>query len=179
MENKRIFLTTIAGTCICVLFALIFFGFKFNDFNRPPVYFLILGAAGSLSLALFKQKRVRDVIYINILVYFLFTAFILSVMRPITAIILFIYFTAMVFAVYFHVKYFDKKLIHLQFARPLILAAIVGLFYIAANFLHGLLFISQFSTNFLLGNLPIGFLLGLSYGIGNEISEKYFAKANL
>lgn len=82
----------------------------------------------------------------------------------------------MVFAVYVYVKYFDKKLFHLSIARPLVLAAIVGLFYIAANFIHGLLFISRFSTGFLLANLPIGFLLGLGYGLGCEISERYLVK---
>ena len=166
--------TTVAGTCICVILAIIFFGIKFDDFNKPPIYFLTLGFAGSLSLALFKEKRTRDVIYINILIYFLFATAVARIPRPIVAVILFIYFTAMVMALYVYVKYFDKKLIHLPIARPLILAAIVGLFYIAANIIHGLLFISQFSTGFLLANLPIGFLLGLSFGLGSEISERYF-----
>jgi len=177
MENKKILLTTVAGTIFCVLFALIFFGFNFFDFQKPPIYFLVLGIAGSLSLALFKQKRTRDAIFINILVYFLFSLIVVSMKRPILAVILLIYFTAMVAALYFYVHYFDKKLAHLPIARSLILAAMVGLFYVAANFLHGLLFISQFSTRFLLGNLPIGFLLGLGFGLGDEVVERYFIKA--
>jgi hypothetical protein len=136
MKNNNILWTTVAGTCICVILAIIFFGIKFDDFNKPPIYFLTL----------FKEKRIRDVIYINILIYFLFATAVARIPRPIVAVILFIYFTAMVMALYVYVKYFDKKLIHLPIARPLILAAIVGLFYIAANIIHGLLFISQFST---------------------------------
>ncbi len=176
MKNKNILWTTVAGTSICVIIAIIFYGIRFNDFNKLPIYFLTLGFAGSLSLALFKEKRIRDVIYINILIYCLFATAVASILRPITAVILFIYFTAMIMATYVHVKYFDKKLFHLPITRPLILAAIVGLFYIAANIIHGLLFISQFSTGFLLGNLPIGFLLGLSFGLGSEISERYLQR---
>ena len=66
---------------------------------------------------------------------------------------------------------FDKKLARTKLARPLLLAAVLGIFYIAANVVHGLLFISQFTPRFLLGNLPIGFLLGLGIGLGAEISE--------
>jgi len=175
MKNKKIVWTTIAGTLVCVLFAILFFGFKFNDVNKPPIYFLTLGFAGSLTLALLKQKKLRDVIFINILIYFLFAIF-SSFLKPITAVILLIYFTAMVLAVYLYVKKFDKKLNRVPIARPLVLAAIVGLFYVAANVVHGLLFISQFTPRFLLGNLPIGFLLGLGYGLGAEISDRFLAK---
>jgi hypothetical protein len=179
MKNKKIILTTITGTFICVLFAILFFGIQFNDFEKPPIYFLILGITGSLSLALFKDQRIRDAIYINLLFYLIFTALILNIMRPIIAVIFFIYFTAMIMAIYVHVRYFDKKLTHLSMARPLILAAMVGLFSIGANFFHGLLFISQFSPRFLLGNLPIGFLLGLGFGLGEKIIEKALNKDTL
>ena len=175
MKNKKIFWTTLLGTVICILFAIIFFGIKFNDVQRPPIYFLTLGFAGSLSLALFREKKVRDAIYINILIYFLF-AIASTLLHSITAVILLIYYSSMVIAVYFYVKIFDGKLSHIKLSRPLVLAAIVGIFYIAANFIHSLIFISRFSFGFLLGNLPIGFLLGLGYGLGGEITEKYVVK---
>ncbi len=175
MKIKKIVWTTIAGTLICVLFAILFFGIRFNDVNKPPIYFLILGFSGSLTLAMLKQKKLRDAIFINILIYFMF-AIISSFLKPITALILLIYFSAMVLAVYFYVKKFDKKLGRVPLARPLVLAAVMGLFYVAANIVHGLLFISQFTPRFLLGNLPIGFLLGLGFGLGAELGERISKK---
>ena len=175
MKNKKIFWTTIFGTLICVAFAVLFFGVAFNDVNKPPIYFLTLGFAGSLTLALLKQKKLRDVIFINILIYFFF-AIVSSFLKPITALVLLIYFTAMVVAIYFYVKKFDKKLNRAPLARPLVLAAVMGLFYMAANVGHGLLFISHFTPRFLLANLPIGFLLGLGYGLGAELSDKIVKK---
>ncbi|MBN2411520.1 hypothetical protein JXQ31_07490 [candidate division KSB1 bacterium] len=175
MKNKKIVWTTIAGTLVCVVFAVLFFGIGFNDLHKPPIYFLILGFAGSLTLALLKQKKLRDVIFINILIYFMF-AIVSSFLRPITAVILLIYFTAMVLAIYFYVQRFDKRLNRTPFARPLVLAAVMGLFYIAGNVVHGLLFISHFTPRFLLANLPIGFLLGLGFGLGAELGEKISKK---
>jgi hypothetical protein len=151
-----------------VLLALLFFGTHLDDFNRPPVYLVVLGFAGSLSLALFQEKRTRDVIYINVLIYFFF-AIVASMLRPITAVILLVYYTAMLLAVYTYVVHFDKKIADAFFIRPLLLAATVGVLYIAANFIHGLMFISRFSTKFLLANLPVGFLLGFGYGAGYDI----------
>ncbi len=171
MKKKNITKTTIAGTLACILLAILFFGFKWNDINRPPVYLITLGFAGSLSLALFRQKKLRDVIYVNILIYFLF-AIVSTLLYPITAFILLIYFTALIFSLFIYVKYFDKKLSHIKLVRPLVLASTVGLFYITANFLHGLIFINQFTMGFLLANLPIGFLLGLGIGIGEEIGDR-------
>ncbi len=83
MKNKRVIWTTILGTVVCLVIAALFFGIKFNDFQRAPIYFLILGFAGSVSLALFREKQLRDVIYINIIIYFLFVIG-LTFLRPIT-----------------------------------------------------------------------------------------------
>ncbi|MBN2030026.1 hypothetical protein JW824_07235 [bacterium] len=172
MKKKNITKTTIAGTLICTVFAVLFFGFiNVYDINRPPIYLITLGFAGSLSLALFRQKKLRDVIYMNILIYILF-AIVSTLLYPITAFILLIYFSALLCALFIYVKYFDRKLSQIKLVRPLVLASTVGLFYIAANFLHGLIFINHFTKAFLLANLPIGFLLGLGIGIGEEISDR-------
>ncbi|MBN2354535.1 hypothetical protein JXO59_00395 [candidate division KSB1 bacterium] len=175
MKTNRTFWITVSGTLICAVFALLFFGLKFDDANRPPFYFLMLGFAGSLSLSLFMEKKVRDVIYINILIYFFF-AIVASLIKPITAVILLIYFSAMVLALYVFVKQFERKLSRTFFARTLVLAALVGLFYIAANFIHGLMFFSHLTKMFLLANLPIGFLLGLGYGLALEGVERFVSK---
>ena len=172
MKNKKIIWTTVLGTVICILFAILFFGMKFTDITQPPVYFLILGLAGSLSLALLREQKLRDVIYSNLFIYFLF-AIVLAQLKAITALILLIYYTSMVLAIYIYVKNFDQKLAQISFARTLVLAATMGVFYIAANFIHSLLFIDHFSIKFLLRNFPLGFLLGLGYGLAGEISEKY------
>lgn len=172
MKKKNITKTTISGTLACILLAILFFGFKWDDINSYPVYLITLGFAGSLSLALFRQKKLRDVIYVNILIYFLF-AIVSTLLYPITALILLIYFTALIFALFIYIKYFDKKLSHIKLVRPLVLASTVGLFYITANFLHGLIFINHFTMGFLLANLPIGFLIGLGIGLGEEISDRY------
>jgi hypothetical protein len=122
MTTNKVLLTTLYGTITCVLLALLFFGTHLDDFNRPPVYLVVLGFAGSLSLALFQEKRTRDVIYINVLIYFFF-AIVASMLRPITAVILLVYYTAMLLAVYTYVVHFDKKIADAFFIRPLLLAA--------------------------------------------------------
>ncbi len=172
MKKKNITKTTILGTLICIFLAVLFFGFKWNNINRPPIYLITLGFAGSLSLALFRQNKLRDVIYANILIYVLF-AIVSTLLYPITAFILLIYFSALILALFIYIKHFDRKLSHIKLVRPLVLASTVGLFYITANFLHGLIFINHFTMGFLLANLPIGFLLGLGIGLGEEISDRY------
>lgn len=174
MKNKKIIGTTITGTVICFILGCLFFGLDFNDFMRPPVYFLILGFSGSLTFILFREGRIRDAIYANLIVFALF-AFIASAQRPITALILFIYYSALVLSLYVYVKNFDARLSGIVFVRPLVLAALVGLFYVMANVVHGLLFITEFSMGFLLGNLPIGFMLGFGYGLAGEISDWYLS----
>lgn len=171
MESKQILWTTILGTVVCLAIAVLFFGTNINDLQQPTVYFLLLGFAGSLSLALFRQKKVRDVIYINILIYVLF-AIVASFLRPITALILLIYYAALIGAIYFFSKSFDAKLPQSIFIRPLLLAGLIGLLFIIANFIHGLMFIDRFHIGFLLRNMPIGFLVGLGVGIGSEIANK-------
>lgn len=175
MENKRILWTALLGTLICIIIAALFFGIKFNDFQSPPIYFLILGFAGSLSLALFREKKVRDVIYVNIIIYILF-AIVSALLRPITALIVFIYYAALIFSVFLFVKNFDMKLPQNIFIRPLILAGLIGVFFIIANFIHGLMFISRFHVGFVLRNMPIGFLVGLGIGIGSEITKKIISE---
>ena len=175
MENKKILWTTILGTVVCLAIAIIFFGTAINDLQQPPIYFLILGFAGSLSLALFRLKRVRDVIYINIMIYGLF-AILSSFLRPITALILLIYYAALIISVFLFVKNFDMKLPQNIYIRPLILAGLIGVFFIIANFIHGLLFISRFHVGFLLRNMPIGFLVGLGIGIGSEITKRVISE---
>ncbi|MBD3287721.1 hypothetical protein GF337_02855, partial [candidate division KSB1 bacterium] len=137
MESKQILWTTIFGTTACLAIAVLFFGTNISDLQQPPLYILLLGFAGSLSLALFRQKKVRDVIYINIMIYVLF-AIVASFLRPITALILLIYYAALVGAIYFFSKSFDAKLPQSILIRPLLLAALVGVIFIIANFIHGL-----------------------------------------
>ncbi|MBN1349858.1 hypothetical protein JXJ21_10645 [candidate division KSB1 bacterium] len=176
MKQKQLIWTTVLGTAICILIAIVFFGTDFLNPERPPIYLLTLGFAGSLSLALLRSQKLRDVIYINILIYFVF-AILSTFIKPITAAVLLIYYVAMLIAIYIHVRNFDRKLSHIAFARPLVLAALVGVLYIAANFIHNLMFISKFEIGFLLRNMPIGFLLGLGQGIGGEICDRYVIKA--
>jgi hypothetical protein len=129
----------------------------------------------STPTGLFREQKVRDVVYINILIYFVF-AILSTLLHSITAVILFIYYSLMILAIHIFVKNFDQKLSNIFLSRPLILTAMVGIFYIVVNFIHILLSISHFSIGFLSGNLLIGFLLGLGYGLGNEISDRYLVK---
>lgn len=176
MQIKKIIIPTVTAAFLCALFAVLFFGFKFNDFTRPPIYLVTLGFTGALTRALLSEKRMRDAIYLNIIVFILFTVVILRTMRPITIPIFLIYLAVLLAAIFIYSNFFEPSLNRVQFARTLILAALVGLFYVAASFIHGLLFISQMKIHSLLGNLPVGFMLGLGIGLGQEISERYFAK---
>lgn len=175
IRRNEIVWTTVFGTVICVVFSVVFFGVSFAATNRPPMYLVVLGFAGSLSLALLRNGRIRDTIYLNILIYFFF-AILSTLLLPKTALIFLLYYFAMLIALYIYVSNFDAKVSQIRFGRPLVLAAMMGLFYVITTILHALIFLGHFSTVFLLANLPIGFLLGLGYGFGDEISE-YLAKA--
>jgi len=178
MNNKALLWITLAGTLFCTLLAvLFFFGVPVFNVNRPPLYLITLGFAGSLSLALFKQKRSRDVVFVNILIYFIF-AVVSQALKAITALILLIYYASLVLALYVYTRYFDKNLGKLVWARPLVLAGLLALFYIAANTLHSLMFIRSFEIRFLLMNMPIGFLLGLGIGLGQVFTERYLLHGN-
>ena len=175
IRRNEIVWTTVYGTVICVVFSVMFFGVSITVTNRPPLYLAVLGFAGSLSLALLRKGRLRDVIYLNILIYFLF-AILSTIFMPKTALIFLFYYLAMLIALYIYVNNFDAKISQISFGRPLVLAAMMGIFYIIATILHSLFFIGHLTAVFLLANLPIGFLLGLGYGFGEEISE-YLATA--
>ncbi|MEE4311898.1 MAG: hypothetical protein V2J62_08490 [candidate division KSB1 bacterium] len=175
MDREKIVWITIAGTCVCIIISIILFGLTFGDVHKPPLYFLVLGFTGSLSLALFEQKRIRDAIYVNVLIYILF-AVVASILRPVTALILLIYYLSLIVAIYTYVRYFDEKISHVAYARPLLLAAIMAVFYILSSLVHGLIFLKQFTPRFLMVNFPIGFLLGLGIGIGREIVTKLFTR---
>lgn len=172
MNSHKLVWTTILGTLICCIFALFFFRASFFDVNRPPIYFLLLGLSGSLSIALLKQQRLRDVIYINLLIYFFFAVLLASVLDLQKAGILFIYYFCMIAALYVFVVVLER-FVASALVRPLVVAAVAALFYIAATFIHALFFIEHFSSTFLLANLPIGFMLGLGQGIGLELANAH------
>jgi hypothetical protein len=175
MNRHNLVWTTILGTLACCVFALFFFRASFFDVNRPPLYFLLLGFAGSLSLALFKQRRVRDVIYVNLLIYLFFAVLLASVLDLQKAGILFIYHGCMIVALYVYVAVLERSVAS-AFVRPLVAAAVVALFYVAATLIHGLFFINSLTSTFLLANLPIGFVLGLGQGIGLELADAFAQK---
>lgn len=173
MNKSNVIYSTLAGTLICAVFALLFFRISFLDIDRPPLYVLALGFIGSLTLALFRQSRIRDGIYANIMFYFIFALLVATRIRPIAALILLPYLSGMVAALYIHVKMFEPKISDVPGSRPLLLASQVGLMFIAATVVHGFMFISGFTSTFLLANLPVGFLVGLGQGLGVELVERW------
>jgi len=158
---------------MCLLMSLLFFGVRFNDVSHPPIYLLFLGFSGSLSLGLFREGEIREVIYLNLLIYLLFAITVLR-FRPITALIFLLYDSALILGIYGFVRQFDRGVLVKFLTGPLLLAAIAGLIYMAASLIHGLFFISKFHVGFLLRNFPIGFLAGFGIGLGEAISNRYW-----
>ena len=172
MQTKKILWATVIGTVLCALISLLYFGVKFGNITQPPIYFVTLGFSGSLSLSLLRENRIREVIYLNLLIYLLFAIIILRP-RPVTALIFLLYYFAFVFSIYIYVRQYDTQVASVRLAGALILASLAGLFYMGASLIHGLFFISKFYPGFILINFPIGFLVGLGVGLGGEVSEHY------
>ncbi len=174
IKSLRTLWITVIGTVVCVAEGVIFFGFRFN-IQHPSFYFLFLGFSGSLILALLLSKRQRDALYVGIFIFIVFVIISALYFRPLLVLILLIYYTAVIGGLKIYVTYFHEKISHLLAIRPLILAALIGFMSIIASLVHLLLFLTL-EFHVLLGNLPIGFLLGFGYGLAIDIFDRIIMK---
>lgn len=175
MKNRNIFCIAILGTAVCVIFSFYFYNAADFTLYQIPIYFMVLGLAGSVSLALLLANRFRDTIYVNVLIYILFVIVVYQVyQKPTIAVILFIYMFAVLAAIFCYARKFEPQLKSAWLSRPLVLAGLTGLFFILATLIHGLLFTHNVNRGIVLTNMPVGFFLGLGIGIGRELKEKYW-----
>ncbi|MCK5739710.1 hypothetical protein KAH55_11025 [bacterium] len=175
MKNRDIVRITILGTAVCMIFSLYFLNVANFNLHQIWVYFIVLGMAGSATLALLLASRFRDAFFINILIYILFVVVAYGVVKkPMMAIILLLYMIALLTAVFIYVREFEAQLMTARLSRPLVLAGLVGIFFLLATLIHGLLYIHKINCGFVLTNMPIGFFLGLGIGIGRELKKRYW-----
>ena len=169
--EKTIFVTVIFGTAFCTFIGLLFFGLDVFNTKHVAFQFLAYGIAGSISFAMFRQKRFRDLIFL-LLLLFLLNLVIVDISEPSFVITHLIFFAAVVFGIYLFAKYFYSKLENLRIARLLILASILSVMFVAATTLLWFIFSAGESQTSFLRNLPLGFLIGLGLGVGFEVAER-------
>lgn len=105
MKNRDIFRITIPGTVVSLVFALYFFKAAAFDLYQIPIYFILLGLTGSLSLGLLLVNRFRDTLYLNLLIYIIFVIVVYGIVnRPRMAAILLLYMLALLAAILFYVR---------------------------------------------------------------------------
>jgi hypothetical protein len=174
-DIKYIVLTIGLGSICCVTLGALFFGSKI--FNKELPFFQIasLGLVGSVAFSLFYFKRYRDAIYVLIML-FIINIIIANLTKASFVIIHFLYFSSVIVAVFLFSKYFFIQIANMKISRPLVLASILALFLVMATGLQWVIFAKDGMPFYPLGNLPIGFLIGLGLGIGFELSDYIYSK---
>jgi hypothetical protein len=164
---------TLAGTLACIALALLLFGTdRITSLGHPPIYIAVLGLSGSLALGFGRLGRIKDAVFAAIIVLFVFavlTRFIVSI----RVVPLLIYSAALIAGVLVYARWIDARLPSIPLLRSLVVAGLAGVFYLAATAFHGFLFGAPHLPRYLFTNMPIGFLIGLGIGLGEEIVLRY------
>jgi len=174
-QVTRIVITIVFGTICCTAVGASFFGSKIFNIGLPFFQFISFGLVGSVAFPLFYFKRYRDAIYVLIML-FIINIIIANLTKVSFLIIHLLYFSSVIAAIFLFSKYFFNQIANLKISRPLVLAAILALFFVLATALQWVVFARDDTPFYILGNLPIGFLVGLGLGIGFEISEIFYSK---
>ena len=173
-DIKHIALTISLGTICCMALGALFFGLKIFDKELPFFQIASFGLVGSLAFSLFYFKRYRDATYVLIML-FIINIIIANLTKVSFLIIHFLYFSSVIVAVFLFSKYFFIQIANMKISRPLVLASILALFFVMATGLQWVIFAKDGMPFYPLGNLPIGFLIGLGLGIGFELSDYLFS----
>ena len=171
---KSMFSLILFGSVSCVILGLVFFGLNVFNFQSPFFQFFSYGIVGSVSFSLFQSHRIRDSIFINILL-FIILYFASGRQYLLTHLL---YFVGVVFSVYVYSTWIYKKLLSLKYVRPLILAGIFSIFFVVITLILTFIYYSDTMKILPFKNMPIGFLIGFGLGIGFEVSEYVSFKRN-
>lgn len=169
---KTLFSFILFGTAASILSGFVFFGTNVFNLRSPLFQFLSFGVVGSVSFALFRANRLRDVIFANVL--FFLTLFIASGNRFFLTRLF--YFAVVVFSVFAYSEWVYPKLQSLKLVRPLILAGFFAICFLLVTLILTVLYHTKAMHVLPFRNMPIGFLIGLGLGIGFEISEYVIQK---
>lgn len=170
-DIKYVASTVAFGTACSAIVGLLFFGLKIFNIKLPFFQFIAYGITGSVSFSLFQLRRNRDAIYVLIML-FIVDAVIAGLTRLSFLITHFLFFSSVIIAAYLFSKYLYNQSASLKISRPLILAGILAILFLAVTVLMWIIFGKNYSPFNPLANLPTGFLIGLGLGIGFEISER-------
>lgn len=163
------------GTICSLIIGLLFFGLKIFDTKHPLFEFFTFGIIGSVAFSLFNTKRFRDAIFALIFLFF-FNVIIVGMSKASILITYLLYFSGVILSTYLFIKYFYNQLANIKIARPMVLAGILAILFVVVTITQWILFASGEKQFYVLSNLPLGFLLGLSLGIGFELSDYLSSK---
>lgn len=166
----KIIMIILFGTVLSSILGMIPFGMRILDVGHPAFQFISLGMIGASAFALFSGRHYRDAIFVIVLLFLI--DFLISGQPVPGGILTFLlFFIAVSGSVYLFSRYFFEVLSELMIARPLILSSMMAISFVVVTFFLFLVFGSVNIQFYPLGNLPIGFLIGLGLGIAFEIVE--------
>lgn len=174
-DIKHIVLTIGFGTLCCMALGTLFFGLQIFNKELPFFQIAAFGLVGSVAFSLFYFRKYRDAIYVLIML-FIANIIIGNLTRISFLVIHLLYFSSVIIAVFLFSKYFFIQIVNMKISRPLVLASILALFFVVATGLQWVIFAKHGTPFYPLGNLPIGFLIGLGMGVGFEISEYLYSR---
>jgi len=166
-QLKKMISFMVFGSIASVLTGFIFFGRAVFFLKSPYFQFVSYGVVGSVSFALFNFKRYRDSVFVSILLFLIFY-FSSHSHHFITH---FFYFLGAVFSVFIFSNWIYEKLKRMKYVRPLILAGIFSIFFVAGALILTVVYYSGTAKILSFRNMPVGFLIGLGLGMGFELSE--------
>ena len=166
---QPILIPVICGWLSCVLCSIIFFGVRTLEIDNPLFIFVKAGCLGSVAFALFIQNRIRDAVFLLILLS-IFEVVLFGLKHPVTHLLFII---ALIMLLYFFARRVYKKLSFYKIVRPRIIAGKMAISFICITVIVHLLYAPAWERLFLFENMPIGFMIGISLGIGFELAQNF------
>jgi hypothetical protein len=166
---RVILITILCGWLTCVLCGILFFGFKTMQTENPLFIFVIAGFLGSVAFALLVQNCIRDAFFGLIILSF-FEVIFFGLKNPFIHILFTI---ALIVPLYIYARHVYKKLSFYKSVRPLIIAGMMTISFICATVIQHVIYASDGQQLIVFGNMPIGFLIGISLGFGFELAWNF------
>lgn len=171
-DIKTFMLTIFLGTLLGMLGGYIIYGSAILEVGHPLFQFTSFALIGSLAFYLFSKRKFYiagavlsalfvGLYYLNGQQHFISHSF---------------YFVTFVISLFIYaVLIFD----HLKLAwyiRPIILSAMVSVFYVSNTFVLFLIYQTEVNSSSVFKNMWVGTLIGLGLGIGIEVANKILTR---
>lgn len=166
---KSTMFQTIIISLMNIIIGFLIFKENLFEVNHPGFGFIMLPIIGSIVFSLFINNRKRDLIFV-VIILFLLDIFMTKTFKYQMIFIHLVFIVFLIIGISLHANFFDK-LKNTKHIRPLVLAALLAITLPLANTLLWFTDIPGNIHRHLFLNLPYGFVMGLSIGIGLEISQ--------